>query len=106
MRTAEESEVPEEYRIHERRNMDKAILILDMPKSCYDCNCSKRDNGNFCSIADRSVLQCKIYKFIPEWCPLKPLPEKKTVRPEDSTGAVAVKYGWNNCIDEILKEER
>lgn len=100
----EESEAPEEYRIHERRNMEKAIYTMNMPKSCTECRMCV---GGISCYVNRTIALSSSdrEKCRPEWCPLKPLPEKKTVRPEDSTGAVAVKYGWNNCIDEILREK-
>lgn len=37
---------------------------------------------------------------IPNWCPLKPLPEKMTgVAITDHWNSI--KAGWNQCIDEI-----
>lgn len=41
-------------------------------------------------------------KSRPEWCPLKPLPEKMTgVVQTDHWNSI--KAGWNGCIDEITR---
>lgn len=89
--------------------MEKAILILDMPKGCLYCPV-----GNNISNVLETCIICKAVgrtaideetETIPNWCPLKPLPEKKLVTADDTTAAVAIKYGWNNCIDELLRKE-
>ena len=89
--------------------MQKAILIIDMPGGCNDCPVAEiykvgLERGLFCSLVKRSALVKNINKRFPD-CPLKPLPEKKVVTANDATAAVAIKYGWNNCLDEILREE-
>lgn len=38
--------------------MSKSVLVIDTPENCYDCESKSR----------------------PDWCPLKPLPEKKHYR--------------------------
>ena len=87
--------------------MEKAILILDQPKNCLECPVGVNNSCIMelyisCGVAGRGAIGAEA-KTIPEWCPLKPMPEKKNVTPDDTTGAVAVKFGWNNCIDEVLK---
>lgn len=82
----------------------KAILLVDMPKSCGDCD-YMADDG-YCWIAD---TECNIswkYKR-PAWCPIKPLPEKKDIKSILQYRGLAEQYrkeGWNECIDEILGE--
>lgn len=76
--------------------MSKSVLIINTPYTCYECPCY--------SNAGCAALRFKEYQG-QENCPLKSLPEKKLVNPMDTTGAVAVKFGWNNCLDEILKEK-
>lgn len=63
----------------------KAILIIDMPKTCLDCRfCRELHEGieACCEIVDDPVddnlcrmIECE-YGYCqgkPEWCPLKPL---------------------------------
>ena len=53
----------------------------------------------FCLGAGKCVLD-KEAEMIPNWCPLKPLPEKMTgVASTDHWNSI--KAGWNACIDEI-----
>lgn len=89
--------------------MEKAILILDQPKNCLECPIGDNDSCImetyvYCRVAGRGSIDAEA-ETKPEWCPLKPLPERKTVTANDATASVAIKYGWNNCLDAILKEE-
>ena len=87
--------------------MSKAILVMDMPESCRNCNLRVIGSYNFCTGADgRKIDQMKIINndIKPEWCPLRELPQKYTVHCTDTTHHRHVKQGWNYCIDEILKE--
>ena len=84
--------------------MSKSVLVIDTPENCISCSIS-RDCSNileactFCPITGKCVLD-KDAEMIPEWCPLKPLPEKMTgVVPTEHWGGV--KKGWNGCIDAI-----
>jgi len=69
----------------------KAILVIDMPSNCKDCNKLVRKG---CLKGDYRKEQR------PKVCPLKPLPQK-------IEGYIDYEYGdgWNACIDEILGEE-
>ena len=75
--------------------MSKAILIIDMPNSCEEC-----DVIEFCHSNDwKTNLKIK-----PDWCPLREVPQKHTIHCIDTTHHRHVKQGWNYCIDTILKE--
>ena len=82
----------------------KAMLIIDMPNSCFECPC-KEDEMDYChATTDRKGCP---WNYIPEWCPLKPMPEKKNdqwIISENKEDEYHV--GWNDCIDEILGEEK
>ena len=81
--------------------MNKAILVIDMPDDCFECN--------FCvelSAQDRCVATGKRIFTLgkPDWCPLKELPEKME-------GYNSIKWqwgeyedGWNHCIDCLIDE--
>ena len=85
----------------------KAILVLDeMPISCMGCNflhCEIEENKEYCEAREirKQVDLAKEEK--PDWCQLKPMPEKKA-------NAIGTNYqrfvkGYNACIDEILGDK-
>lgn len=79
--------------------MNKAILVVDMPESCRDCMI--RSLADDCQAIGRFVQEYRQNKNKPDWCPLKPMPEK-----EDHVFNM-VKYedgwidGWNAFFDNI-----
>ena len=76
--------------------MSKAVLVMDMPGSCYQCPFG---NDNFeCDVIGRPLdVNQKIEK--PGWCPLRPMPEKDK-RIDTCINKQYVR-GWNACIDAI-----
>lgn len=98
--------------------MSKSVLVLDTPENCLDCRfCYESDEGveACCSISDddkdtslTKKIDCE-YGYCqgkPDWCPLKPLPEKKEyVDPTSSAKAKKniIAVGWNTCINMIVK---
>lgn len=75
--------------------MSKSVLVIDTPEDCGKC---KFISEFWCrAMNDRRVPNNDV---IPNWCPLKPLPEKMTgVAITDHWNSI--KAGWNQCIDEI-----
>lgn len=99
--------------------MSKSVLVIDTPENCLDCRfCYESDEGveACCSISDddkdtslTKKIDCE-YGYCqgkPDWCPLKPLPEKKEyVDPTSSAKAKKkniIAVGWNTCINMIVK---
>lgn len=96
--------------------MSKSVLVIDTPENCLDCRfCYESDEGveACCSISDddkdaslMKKIDCE-YGYCqgkPDWCPLKPLPEKKSTTAPVSNYEVQKNLfaaGWNNCIDKI-----
>lgn len=98
----------------------KAMLIIDMPKDCLECNLSH--NGDFYCVATGNDC-CD--KGRSKDCPLKPMPNKKEEISIDDTKIslkvnnhvvvhninfekailYAKQRGFNACIDELLGEE-
>ena len=84
--------------------MSKAILVIDMPESCDDCD--------FCYYSDGTVLSCRLklkatygHREKPDWCPLKPAPEKYNMdAPHDKDYDMEYEYGYNACIDDTIGE--
>ena len=84
--------------------MSKAILVIDMPSSCIDCPCHFAGMQTVvCGVNKKELLTDDIETYKPDWCPLKPIPQKKK-------NAIGTNYqrfvnGYNDCIDEILKDK-
>jgi hypothetical protein len=87
--------------------MSKAILVIDMPKSCKECNIQYEDEYSYwCPCNHVKENTTDIYDHVinltkPDWCPLKELPEKYDIR--DSN--FEYESGYNACIDKILEEK-
>lgn len=99
--------------------MSKAILIMDMPNSCVECEFQANNvrDDPICILCTESCIEQFVtkdeYKRIdtdlkskPDWCPLRSMPEKMQVcgtYPQPDGITPSYKFGWNACIDEILK---
>ena len=72
--------------------MSKLALVMNTPENCYGCPfgtayCGELEYVGYCELADcldydvilmtEEHYDCES-KSRPEWCPLKPLPEKKS----------------------------
>lgn len=81
--------------------MSKSILVIDTPRDCIECPCHYADEKMiFCNKENKKVYQTDYLNgtFIPYWCPLQDLEDKK-----DCDYIDAYCNGWNDCIDEVLK---
>lgn len=90
--------------------MSKSVLVIDTPKYCALCVLRSGVHHPFCRVNNRDITDLSIK---PDWCPLKPLPEKMK-----ATGLYNCEYfkaggklpsykiGWNDCIDEITEEAK
>ena len=88
--------------------MSKAILVIDVPENCEKCPCAYFTEGahhDFCQALGYNTNISYENKHLN--CPLKPIPEKKEIYNPDSITGYNSGYskGYNDCIDEILKEE-
>ena len=89
--------------------MSKAILVIDMPKCCVECNIFNFSEYLCCGMK----VTAKEINTIPFLCPLKEIPQKKTKlkgRGKDHCEYSLLEQleymkGFNDCIDEILGEE-
>ena len=56
--------------------MSKAVLMMDMPETCDDCNLCYYSDGKvkLCYWYDRVISETK-----PNWCPLMPVPTNKNM---------------------------
>lgn len=82
--------------------MNKAILVIDMPKGCCECPLAVETGAyDSCCITGTRITSNDNFKF--PWCPLKPMPDKQRFN-----GVVDYDndylYGWNACINKILSD--
>lgn len=88
--------------------MPKAVLIIDMPESCFGCNflyCNADAGVDSCQAMEVSrIVDSETYER-PDWCPLRELPEKKERRVGEH-GERMFRAGFNACLDEILRERK
>lgn len=97
--------------------MTKGIIVVDMPKDCLHCELRSviyvDDRGyQHCGL-DKDGYACeRFFKeedlvdgFVSEWCPIKPMPEKRTINYLMDDVDMDAAGGWNDCIDEILGGE-
>ena len=95
--------------------MSKSVLVIDTPESCYDCPfgtayCGELEYAGYCELADcldydvilmtEEHYDCES-KSRPDWCPLKPLPEKSTIENDMTDYQCGMVDGRSQCIDEI-----
>lgn len=86
--------------------MSKSVLVIDTPERCIDCEIGQNYSSIIatcvsCPIAGKSALDGEA-ESIPDWCPLKPLPEKSTTENDMTDYQRGMVDGRNQCIDEIV----
>lgn len=80
--------------------MSKSVLVIDTPENCGKC---KFISEFWCrAMNGRRVPNNDV---IPNWCPLKPLPEKNTTENDMTDYQCGMVDGRNQCIDEITGGE-
>lgn len=89
--------------------MNKSVLVIDTPENCISCSISRDcsdilETCTFCPITGKCVLN-KDAEMFPEWCPLKPLPEKNTTENDMTDYQCGMVDGRNQCINEITGGE-
>lgn len=89
--------------------MAKGIIVVDIPEKCKYCPFSVNRIGaeHYCyiveSIGNYDALSHPIsmdeYYSKPDWCAIKPLPER--AYHENYCDGGRYDKGWNDCLDEI-----
>lgn len=97
--------------------MAKAMLIMDMPSSCDKCPLfSSHYSDMTCKANGNGINYPYPMEVRQEWCPLRECPTKKETKTlseflkdgqdkkivENFVAEEFMKYGYNECIDEIL----
>lgn len=93
--------------------MAKGFLVLDVPDSCRECKLFVQGPIYYCSgveftspeehIKQAGWLGDHYAGSRPDWCPLRPLPQKDNDDYYPDEFQDGIKTGWNVCIDAILK---
>ena len=90
---------------------DKSVMVIDTPKTCIECPfCEELDPQEWwgeCCITKKNIYAYGDEEIkVPEWCPLRPLPEKAAV--DESMLGIGFDdfntlyyLGFNECIDMI-----
>lgn len=88
----------------------KAILVVDMPSKCESCPCStinEEIGGEMVFTCDalpnKEITETNMTKRKPSWCPLKPMPQKKSHTYDDVDTEYGIVEGWNECLEELEK---
>ena len=87
--------------------MSKAVLVMDMPESCFGCNflyCNA-DAGidSYHAMEVSRIVDSETYER-PDWCPLRELPEKKETNYYMNNKEKGIVEGWNACLEKITGE--
>lgn len=82
----------------------KAILVIDMPQCCEECDLCYHTDKYGCMVCEDITGEI-VHDWYrkPLWCPLKPMPQKSdgTFEVTDTPRANTFKEGWNACLEEI-----
>ena len=87
--------------------MSKAILVLDMPEKCEDCQLAEKQSGEYwyCNALHNYTSFIDFNEKKPSNCPLRPMPEKKQLNGDVHNMQSLVEEissaSWNACIDAI-----
>ena len=76
----------------------RSTLVIDTPDKCKNCPLSYWGiDGLNCKPLRKMIEDDK-----PDWCPLRPLPQKRETWNEMEFEVSEYAVGWNACIDEII----
>ena len=85
--------------------MAKAVLVMDMPETCFGCNFGYLgfDEEDTCQAYEKvRKIDFDTYEK-PDWCPLLELPKHRNTTGPMSAERLLLNAGYNDCLDEILK---
>lgn len=78
----------------------KAIIVIDMPVN--GCNSCMFDTYGFRCLIKANMKDLEKMNDS-SYCPLKPMPEKKTKDEEFYVLPESFEDGWNACLEELEK---
>ena len=80
----------------------KAILVMDMPKSCCSCNMCNSNDECILQDEDANFKASDSWEELRKGCPLKPMIEKKDRNKVVGDYLRGRCDSYNTCIDEVL----
>lgn len=82
--------------------MAKAVLVMDMPESCFGCNFMYYDEESDTETcqAMETARDIDLIEDRPDWCPLRELPDEKCGAWTD--GMIAA---YNKYLSEVLERK-
>ena len=87
----------------EGEKMSKGAIIVDITESCGKCEFGLHQDTdiNYCKCKERHFYKDDVK---PDWCPIKPMPEKILYKSRHALNDEQFAAGWNACIDKIWSE--
>lgn len=86
--------------------MAKGIIVVDMPETCRHIRGEKEKGcpfgGVVCQVNQRDVMGYLVKGSKPDWCPIKPMPERANHEGYCDNGRYD--KGWNDCLAELMKD--
>ena len=85
----------------------KAILVIEMPSACKECPLRVSIDESICVKTLQDITDKEYFEERPDWCPLKPMPEKRVVQSTDVDDFLegCINIVRNHLIDEILGDK-
>ena len=80
--------------------MSKSVLVVNTPRKCIGCQFFGSTYYLHCILASGNIEDIESK---PDWCPLKPLPEKNTAENDMTDYQCGMVDGWNACLKEITE---
>ena len=80
---------------------EKSVLVINTPSDCKECDCHL---WLVCVPKDEDLEPDENGRYsIPDWCPLRPLPESKDIGYPNDNYDVGFADGWDSCLKEITE---
>lgn len=89
--------------------MKKAVLLMDVPETCLDCNLRVLDmDGSISCYYNKREICSNVEEnnSRPEWCPLRELPEEDHENHYPDEWEDGYADGWNDCLREIAGQPK
>ena len=85
--------------------MKKAVLLMNVPEKCLDCNLCVLDmDGSISCYYNKREICSNVGEnnSRPNWCPLKSLTEEDHEDHYPNEWEYGYADGWNDCLREIM----
>lgn len=89
--------------------MKKAVLLMNVPEKCLDCNLCVLDmDGSISCYYNKREICSNVGEnnSRPNWCPLKSLPEEDHENHYPDEWEDGYADGWNDCLREITGSQK